>query len=191
MQRRTTFVHIQSWVCLGKVGGKWMQIALISFSFHQNPFNNLLPNKILTYLRIQLFIKHMLICLQKIKIPTTTFVNAIVAFFQPTCFHNKSNLDTRSLSYLSMIVHTLHFTYVTFPSTPMINSAQGNFATHESWKQWFISYIFLIFLLFAKFVSIWAGSTTRTKDSTFWLELVIGEGSTRTRSEKKLCVWSF
>ncbi len=125
-----------------------MQITLISFSFHQNPFNNLLPNKTLAFLHIQLFIKHMLICFQKLKIPTTTFVNAIVALFRPTCFHNKSKLGTRSLSYLSMIVHTLHLTYVTFPTTPTINFAQGNFATHEFRKQWFISYIFLTFLLF-------------------------------------------
>jgi len=37
--------------------------------FHQNPFNNLLPNKILPFFHIQLFINHMLIHFLKNKFP--------------------------------------------------------------------------------------------------------------------------
>jgi hypothetical protein len=119
------------WESRWKMNANYINLFFLS----PNPLINLLPNRILAFLHIQLFIKHMLICLQKIKIPTAIFANAIVAFFQPTCFHNKSNLGTKSLSWPSMTMHTLHLTYVTFPSTPTIDFAQGNFATHESWKR--------------------------------------------------------
>jgi len=65
-------------------------------------------------------------------IPTPT--NAIVANLQPTCFHKKSNLATKSLSLSSMTLQALHLTCVTFPSTPTTNFAQGNLVVHESWK---------------------------------------------------------
>jgi hypothetical protein len=47
---------------------------------------------------------------------------------------------------------------------------------------------FFFFLLFAKSAYIWAGSTTRTTDSTFWLELATIKRSTITQLEKKNCV---
>jgi hypothetical protein len=40
------------------------------FPFHHNPFNNLLRNKIPTYLHIKLFIQHMLIWFQRVGIPS-------------------------------------------------------------------------------------------------------------------------
>ncbi len=70
-----------------------------------------------------------------------------MAFLWATCFHNKSNLGTKSLFHPSMIMYTLHLTYVTFPSTPTIDSTRGNFVAHESRKQQFISYIFFFFIV--------------------------------------------
>jgi hypothetical protein len=47
------------------------------------------------------------------------------------------------------------------------------------------SHTFFFFLLLTNFASTWVGSTTKTIDLTFWLELATIEGSTRTQLEKK------
>ncbi len=141
MQTRTAFAHIQSWVCLGKIGRKWVQIA---FFF---PLSTKIPST--TYYQIESLpfctyfsLSTCCFVFKKIKSQITTPIDVIATFFWPTCFHNESNLGTRSLSCPLMIVHTLHLTYVTFPLIPTTNFAQGNFATHEFWKWQFISFLF-------------------------------------------------